>query len=213
MRKIFIPALLVLPLMLLPACAPLIAAGVATGVYTATQERDMGDAVNDSWIETQLEAEIFDADPGLYSGLSANVIEGRVYLIGTVPSAEARRDATRIAYGIDGVREVHNDAEVMDGRGLGTMADDAWTASEIRLDLIGEGDISDQNYSIEVIRGTAYIMGIARDEAERDKVLAIARDAGGVVRVVDYTVLKDMPGRRPPDDDDDADDGGPAGSS
>lgn len=213
MRNFIFPVSLLASLTLLPGCAPLIAAGVATGVYTATQEREMGDAINDSWIETQLEAEIFDADPGLYSGLSANVIEGRVYLMGTVPSAEARRDATRIAYGIDGVREVHNDAEVMDGRGLGTMADDAWTASEIRIDLVGEGDISDQNYSIEVIRGTVYIMGIARDEAERDKVLAIARDAGGVVRVVDYTVLKDMPGRRPPDDDEDAPGGGAAGNS
>ncbi len=202
MRKLLLPAAILFAASSLSACAPLIVAGVATGVYTATQEREFGDAIEDSWIKSQLEAEIFDADPGLYSGLSSRVIEGRVYLMGSVPSDEARRDATRIAYNIEGVREVHNDTEISDGRGLGAIADDAWTASDIRLSLIGESSVSDQNYTIEVIQGVAYIIGIARDAAERETVLAIARETGGVRRVVDYTVFKDDPVRQTRDDDD-----------
>jgi osmotically-inducible protein OsmY len=52
------------------------------------------------------------------------------------------------------------------------------------------------NYSIDVVGGTVYLMGIARSQAELDRVLNHARNLPYVKQVVNYVLLKGDPRRR-----------------
>ena len=49
------------------------------------------------------------------------------------------------------------------------------------------------DYHVSVVGGAVYILGIARDAAERDRVAALAGGVEGVRGVVMHTVARDDP--------------------
>ena len=51
-------------------------------------------------------------------------------------------------------------------------------------------DINSLNYNIETVNKIVYIMGIARNEKERDLVIKTASEVYGVEEVIDYISLK-----------------------
>jgi osmotically-inducible protein OsmY len=55
------------------------------------------------------------------------------------------------------------------------------------------------NYSVEVVNGTVYLLGVSADQAEHDRVVGIARNMANVRRVVTHIINRDDPRRtRPP---------------
>ena len=46
------------------------------------------------------------------------------------------------------------------------------------------------NYSIDTFNGQVFIMGIAQDTGEKDRVTSHAQNTGSVRRVTNYAVLK-----------------------
>ena len=49
-----------------------------------------------------------------------------------------------------------------------------------------EEEINSLNYNIETVNKLVYIIGIARNEKERELVISIAGDVYGVEEVIDY---------------------------
>src|SRR5689334_19247991 len=101
----------------LSGCVLAAAGGAVAGVSAVRQERTVGHALDDAVIKAELNAALAQQKPGLYLRTSTTVVEGRVLLAGRVDTPEARLDATRIAWSVDGVRKVDNDLEVTDVSG------------------------------------------------------------------------------------------------
>jgi osmotically-inducible protein OsmY len=71
--------------------------------------------------------------------------------------------------------------------------------TELRSRLLFAKNIQSVNYSIEAVNGTVYLLGVAQDQAELDRVLDVARNVNYVRRVVSHVLMKDDPRRfRPP---------------
>ncbi|MEK9660567.1 MAG: BON domain-containing protein, partial [Alphaproteobacteria bacterium] len=51
------------------------------------------------------------------------------------------------------------------------------------------------NYSIRVVDGTVFLLGIAQDQAELDRVINTARALPGIRHIVSHVILKDDPRR------------------
>jgi osmotically-inducible protein OsmY len=181
---------------LAPMLAGCVYVGVAAGVAAvsaARQERTIGNAVDDIRIKTTLSQKLVDRSAGNFVNVSSTVIEGRVLLTGRVDSPEARLDATRIAWSIEGVRKVDNDIEVTeDGQWLNRPMD-IYIRTKLSADLLADMDIRDVNYTIDVVNGVVYLTGVGQDQAEIDAVIAHARDIPQVTRVENYVVLKTDP--------------------
>ena len=112
--------------------------------------------------------------------------EGRVLLTGRVAKPEARVDATKLTWSVRDVREVINEIQVDDESGLTDKGRDVTIATRLRTRLLVDDRISFINYSIDVVNQTVYIMGVARSEAELQRVLGTARDIPYVRHVVDF---------------------------
>jgi len=176
-------------------CVPIVIGGAVAGVSAARQERTIGNALDDKRIRTTLSGRLINESTGLYLRVSATVIEGRVVLAGRVASPEARIDATRIAWSIDGVRKVDNDIEVTESSGWLDGPSDLIMRTELAATLFGDKTIRDVNYTIDVVHGVIYVMGIAQDQDELGRVLAHAEGIRGKRRVENYAVLKTDPVR------------------
>lgn len=165
------------------------------GVSLNTEERSFGDAVGDVNARTDLNARLLAEDPAMFANVATSVIEGRIHLSGTVPTNEDRLIATQIAWGTPNIKEVVNDIEVTNEGDLLDTVRDRWINTQVRARILSDGAIKDINYTINTQNRTIYILGIAQDQAELDRVLAHARSIPEARRVVNYALLKDDPRR------------------
>lgn len=186
-----IAALVAVTALSLGACTPAgtaVGVGAATGV-AAAQERSLSDAGGDLWIQAQINELWFRNNIALLENLDMSVNEGRVLLTGEAETQELRIEAVRLTWQVDGVREVINEITVGEELTLGDDARDSLIAAEMRSKLLLDREIDDLNYSIDVVGGTVHILGLAKDAAERRRVVSHAKSIGRVKRVVDHTWL------------------------
>jgi len=181
--------LLILPAALSGCVGMAIGAGATVGV-AASEERGIGGAatdaaiqadINDKWIHESLEME---------NDVSLTIHEGRVLLTGTVRTPEMRLRAVQLVWEVNGVREVIDEIKVGEGGGIGAYARDVLISNELRTKLLFDRNIQSINYSVETVGGTVYLMGVAQDQTELDRVTNYARNISYVQRVVSYVRLK-----------------------
>ncbi len=165
------------------------------GVSLTTEERSFSNAVGDFNARTDLNARLLAQGPELFTNVATSVIEGRVHLSGTVPTNEDRLTATRLAWGTPNIKEVVNDIEVTNEGDLLDTVRDRWINTQVRARILSDAAIKDINYTINTQNRTIYILGIAQDQAELDRVLVHARSVPEARRVVNYALLKDDPRR------------------
>lgn len=186
----------------LSGCSPLgLAAGAgATVGVAAAQEGGIKGAVTDASIRLQITDLWLKKSADMYRRLSMTVTEGRVLITGSVPYADMRVDAIRLAWQADGVRQVINEIKVDDGNGITGYMTDSWITGDIKTHLMFDKYIQSINYTIDTEGGTVYLMGVAQDQKELDRVLDYARNTKYVKNVVSYVRLRGQtpPGLLPP---------------
>ena len=175
----------------LSGCVELLVGAAATTGLAIVEERSVGDAVDDLTTRAELNQLFFEDDVDLYRDVSFSVIEGRVLLKGSVSTPEDRVRALRIAWQAGGVREVINEIQVTDESGILDYARDTWISTQLKGKLLVDTDVLSINYSVETVNGTVYVIGIAQDEAELERVVEHARTIEDVKRVVSHVVMKD----------------------
>lgn len=195
LRRIITSLALLGSLTLIAGCAETIIGAGATGAVAASQERGLGGAVGDTQIRTAINFLWFEENTEMYHQLNLNVHEGRVMITGVVAKQEWKEEAIKRAWRAKGVKEVIDEI-IVDPKGTsGTYARDSWIATQLKTKLLFDKNIYSINYSVEVVRGNVYLLGVAQDGNERDLVLNNARSVEYVRRVVSYVLLKDDPRR------------------
>ena len=176
-------------------CSPVgmaVGAG-ATVTNMAMEERGFGNAVRDNAIWADINGRLLNQDPKLFRDVNLQVQEGRVLLSGYVQRPEDRVEALRIAWEPDGVREVVNEIKVGRNRDFGDFTEDAFLVQEINVKLLLDRDIRAINYSVDCVRSTVYLMGVARTPAELQRVIDHVRDVPYVRAVVNHVRVRTDP--------------------
>jgi osmotically-inducible protein OsmY len=175
-----------LPL-LLNGCAGLLVSGATqTGVAVA-ENRSIGRKVDDTVIYTDLTNQFLQADQAALLGhVTFNVRYGRVMLTGNIPSEEEAARAAALSWKAKGVTEVINELVVNPDKTLIDTAGDAIIKRNLEARLLITKGVWVINYSIDVINGTAYLIGRVKDQPELDRALNVARSTKGVKRVVSH---------------------------
>lgn len=196
MRTLRFSFLLALSFALSGCVGLFVAAGSETAAVVA-QERSVGNAMDDAGILLQLKKQFANKDyKDLLANVEIKVIEGQVLLTGNVDKPESKVEAVKIAWGIGGVREVIDEIQINDKSGFWNYTRDVWISTQIRTRLIATKGIRSINYSVITVNQVVYVMGIAMDQSELDKVTYIASTTSYVQRVVSYVRLKNDPRRK-----------------
>lgn len=195
-KKYLLCTVMILAANSLTGCLPVTAMSTTvTAGRSAAEERRVGEIVDDVVINSKIRTRFAKEDfKHIFTKVSANSIEGRVLLTGSVESMDHSAQAAEIAWGIPGVQEVLNEIEV-DNISIGTRAKDAWIATRVRTKLLVNKEIKSVNYSVEVNNGVVFLTGIAQDQEELDRVEQEASVVSGVSKVVSHVVLKNDPRR------------------
>ena len=186
-RSALVSVLIPLSLLAVSGCgAGTIAGGGASVGVAVAQERSVGAAIDDAVIASQIVSTMFQFDIELLRKVSAEVVEGRVLLTGGVDNPKDRVDAVRLTWRIDGVKEVLNEIQVTNQGGLAGFALDTWISTQLRAKLLLDKEIEALNYNVETVNSVIYMIGIAQDELELERVTNHARTIENVLKVISH---------------------------
>lgn len=192
-------SLAIIAALLLGACTPLgtvvgATAGATVGV-AAGQERGLGGTARDAQIRVDINDMWFRHNLDLMKNLNLQIYEGRVLLSGVVPEMTLQEEAVRMAWQPPGVRDVINEIEVRESGGIQEFAQDRWIATQLGAKLLFADNVYSLNYSAKSVGGVVYLIGLAQDQKELDRVLQVARTTPHVKKVVSHVLIKGDPRR------------------
>ena len=179
-------------LFIISGCQTAYMTSISKAVLIDKEERSFNNYVEDTIILAQLKNEYFSNNENIFFQVSVDVIEGRVMLTGIVEQIDERIEATKLAWGIKGVNEVINEIQISNDEGILDYADDLVMKTKINAKLLLEKNILNLNYSVEVVNGIVYLIGIAQNQKELDAVIEISKKTYGVTSVISYVRLKDI---------------------
>ena len=183
---------ILLLLFITSGCQTAYMTGISKAVLIDKEERSFNNYVEDTIVLAQLKNEYFSNNENIFFQVSVEVIEGRVLLTGNVEQIDERIEATKLAWGIKGVNEVINEIQISNDEGILDYADDLIMKTKINAKLLLEKNILNLNYSVEVVNGIVYLIGIAQDQKELNAVTEISKNTYGVTSVISYVRLKDI---------------------
>ena len=187
------PAMLVIcAIALLPlgGCVGMVVGGAATAGVAAYQERGIKGVAADTATSTKILAKLLEADKHLFTDIGIEVYEGRAMLTGRVATEDMRANAVRIAWSVSDVKDVINEIQISPSP-LTDLANDSWITTQLKTKMTLDKEILAINYSIETVGAVIYLIGIAQDQAELQKVINHARSIKYVKRVVDHVRIKE----------------------
>ena len=172
-------------------CTPQIAVGTAsTEIAVSKEERTLGEFIDDTLIKTQIKNLYFDTNENIFFNVDVEVTQGRVLLTGTLDNSDLRIEATRMAWGINGVQTVINELQISNDDSILNFADDLVISAKIKAKLLINSELPYLNYTVETVNGIVYLIGIASSEGERQAVIDLSNEIYGVVDVIDYIEIK-----------------------
>ncbi|MBI4357296.1 MAG: BON domain-containing protein [Gammaproteobacteria bacterium] len=174
------------PSLLLEGCAAtVIAVGAAAGTAIFLSERrTSGVMVEDQAIELKiLNNLLIKGEPGRMGHVNVTSYNGSVLLTGEVPNEQARQRAAEIASKIEKVSRVYNELRIAGPSAYLTRSSDAYITSKIKTKLVTAKNTLPTRIKVVTENGVVYLMGLVKDY-EAEQAIHIARNAGGVQRVV-----------------------------
>ena len=172
-------------------CGGLLIGGAATVGVASIQERSLKDAALDMKIKLFIEDKLFITNTEeLFTKVSVTVIEQRVMLVGAVASEKIRDKAAEIAWKSPNIKEVLNETTIEKNSSLVDSAKDARISITLSGLLLTDPEITDINFTHSVSNQIIYIIGIAQNKKESDKVIHHARTIKGAKKVISHILLK-----------------------
>ena len=167
----------------LQGCVPLVIGAGGAAAYSSLEDRrTTGIQIEDEAIETRASNRIGDR---FGSRVHVNVTSyNRVALVtGEVPDDAARTEVEKIVRAVPNVREVTNDLQVAGISSYASRANDAYLTTKVRGRLLDTKRVRPVHLKVVSEAGAVYLMGVVTEQ-EADEAVDIARNTGGVRKVV-----------------------------
>lgn len=174
--------------------AMLVSGGATAGVAVA-QERGPTAAIDDNAIAAGINQRWLAYDWRIFRDVSTSVSEGRVMLTGKVARQEDKDAAAELTWQVGDVRQVYNEIEVTGDGDIIDYTRDTWISTQLKTDLTFDQKVRAINYDVVTVGGVIYLLGIAQDQDEINRVMEYARNLRYVRGVVSHVLLKDDPNR------------------
>ena len=175
---------LVFLVLLLTSCATKNLTTFGRGVTIGFDPRTVGMQIDDTLMQKSLVARLTLRQKEYFLYIQAEVLDGRIFLTGTVNEPEEKIKITKMAWETKGVRSVKNAITIKGYSNFKSTAKDILITSQLRTSLILNKIIKSNNYTLETVNKKIYIFGIALDDKEKKEVIDEANEIYDVEAVI-----------------------------
>jgi len=183
LNKLISISLLATTLSLLQGCVAVAVVGVVGGASVASDNRSLGNQIDDQKIELVAHNELAKIK-ALKDNANLQVISvnGSVLIIGQTLNSYLRDQAVKTISGIDGIVQVHNQVRIGNTVSITTKTNDIWLTSKVKTALFASDKLNAANVKVVTENGEVFLMGIIKQE-DANIAVDIARNISGVNRV------------------------------
>ena len=171
------------------SCAIVSTAGSIVG-SASTSTRGFSGTVEDTYLMSKIVSKITLMKLSNFSNITVSVNNGNVLLAGNIENQEKRLELTKKVWWIDGVEEVYNELEIGPPISFSEKTKDFIFEAKIEKRLLFEPGIYTNNYSVDVVNGNVYVMGISSDIEEKTKVENFLNNMNDIKKLI---LLVDIP--------------------
>ncbi len=167
----------------LQGCAPILIGGAFVGGgLMASDRRTSGTQIEDEGIEFKASARIRE-NLGERVHVNVTSYNRQVLITGEVPNAQDKQLVEKVVSGVENVRGIVNELEVLGISTLTQRSSDLLVSSRAKAGLVDARDLFANAFKITVERGTLYMMGRVT-QREADRATEVVSGTSGVQRVV-----------------------------
>jgi osmotically-inducible protein OsmY len=165
-----------------------------SSVLTATRDnpieddrgtRTFGSKIDDSLIETKAAVNIAKASPDLdqNSHIVVTSYNGIVLLAGQTPRADLKALAEKEATGVQRVKKVNNELQVMEPSSILARNNDAWLTTKIKSQMLTDSAIPGSRIKVVTENGIVYLLGLVTQQ-EATRATNLVQGVSGVQKIV-----------------------------
>lgn len=165
-----------------------------SSVLTATRDnpieddrgtRTFGSKIDDSLIETKAAVNIAKASPDLdkNSHIVVTSYNGVVLLAGQTPRADLKALAEKEASGVQRVKKVNNELQVMEPSSLLARNNDAWLTTKIKSQMLTDSAIPGSRIKVVTENGIVFLLGLVTQQ-EATRATSLVQSVSGVQKIV-----------------------------
>jgi len=156
---------------------------LGTGVNIFLDPRTLGTQIDDSIMQKSFLIRVGQVDKNYILSISSKVVDGHIYLTGTVDSVDEKILLTKIAWKTEGARSVKNNIKVKNKFSLKNSSKDLLITSQLKVALFSNKQVSMANYQINTVNQIVFIFGIAKNDSEKREVINEAKTIQDVKNV------------------------------
>ncbi len=179
------------------SCVETIVISSGIGAGLAYREKTVDDTRSDIKISTKLGFKfIANGLKNIGNSVDITVNEGRVMLTGIVRDPAKAKLAQDLCWQVKGVNEVIDEIKI-DETGKLKIKDfssslfDYLLTAEIETKFALAKDLRTLNYQITTVDNDVYLLGVALNDKEMKRAIAIASKVRGVSKVINHVILAD----------------------
>ena len=167
----------------LQACVPVVIGAGGAAAYSSLEDRrTTGTQIDDESIEVRASNRVGDRF-GSTVHVNVTSYNRQALLTGEVPDEKSRAEIEKIVRAVPTVKDVTNDLQVAGISSYGARGNDSYLTTKVRGRLLDTKRVSPVHVKVVTEASVVYLMGIVT-EPEADEAVDIARNTGGVRKVV-----------------------------
>ena len=166
---------------------PLLLVTLAIGLKLGgCSNRSIGNKIDDQFLEPNVANAISRSHPDLTGPTSHIVVttyNGVILLAGQTPRADLKEKAAQVANGVQGVKKLHNELQVLQPTSALARSNDALITSKIKTLMLADSKVPSAKVKVVTENGIVYLMGLVT-RAEGAAATNVASGASGVQKIV-----------------------------
>lgn len=153
----------------LNSCSSAVSVGAFIG-NAGTSSKGIKKSFSDTYLKTKVLAKISLLDIKNIANISVNVSRGTILYTGYVMSAEKRLLIVKKTWEVEGVKKIINELKIDDDVPLSRRTNDFILRSKISTRLLFKSGINSNNFSVDVVDGEVYVIGLADNINEKTEI-------------------------------------------
>ena len=167
-------------------CAVALFAGAAgTTAVVASDRRDLDTQVADHELEKTIQHDL-NHEPSIANQAHINVVSynRRILLVGQAPTQYLRNKVVQMASENPDLVDLYDEIRITPTSNTAQRTQDAWLTTKLKTRMLADKELDGHQVKIFTENGEVFLMGMLT-EKERKIALTIARNMGGVKKVIE----------------------------
>lgn len=171
------------------ACSP-VSSIFSAAANAGVSSKGFSASIDDTIIKAKIIKNISSLELSNFLDITVSVSMGEVLLTGYSNNQPSRLKVVESVWKVEGVKKVYNEVIILPGVSMSDKTDDAIFESRIMTRLLFKSGINSNNYSIDVVNGTVYAIGLAENLEEKTSLEQFLENMKDIPKLVTIINLK-----------------------